>query len=44
MGMRRVKEIDNWLYRIELMERNKKKRISFSKGFRRKKNARKYYE
>jgi len=39
--MRRVKEIENWLYRIELLERNTKKRISYSK---RKKNAWKYYE
>jgi len=41
MGLKKVKEIDNWLYRIELLERNTKKGRSYSKG---KKNAWKYHE
>ena len=44
--MRKGKEydVDNWLYRIEILQRNaKRKRTSHSKEFRRKKDARKYY-
>ncbi|EMR74547.1 hypothetical protein MBGDF03_00608 [Thermoplasmatales archaeon SCGC AB-540-F20] len=41
MGMKKVKEIDNWLYRIELLEGNTNKKISYSK---RKKNVWKYHE
>ena len=46
MEMRRGKEhdVDNWLYRIEILQRNtKRKRISNSEDFRREKNVRKYY-
>lgn len=41
MGMRKAKEIDNWVYRIELLKRNTNKKISYSKG---KKNAWEHYE
>ncbi len=41
MGMKKVKEIDNWVYRIEMLERNTKKRISYSKE---KKDAWEHYE
>jgi len=47
MEIRRGKEnsVDNWLYRIELLQREKiKRRKSFhSKGSERVKNGRKYY-
>jgi len=44
--MRRGKEcdVDNWLYRIEILQRDRnRKRIFHSKDFKRKKNGKKYY-
>ncbi|MCK5261550.1 MAG: hypothetical protein KAJ44_05175 [Thermoplasmatales archaeon] len=40
----KVDDVDNWLYRIEMLQRNKnRKRNYHSKDFRRMKNDKKYY-
>lgn len=41
MGLKKVKKIDNWVYRIEMLQRNTNKRVSYSK---RKKDAWEHYE